>query len=160
MDQARWQGRTFCVFKFRTAASELNESRRWWVGLSGGKHGYMPSGSCPRLPCGLACVQSRPSGCGSSLPAPALQGCHLTLTCHAIRSLSFSIFSWASGCSCRYRSVKKAWWRQGEPLRTLLTQHVILCTDRAPDPGDGAIYEIDPPPAGWTLPSTEGKRSG
>lgn len=39
-------------------------------------------------------------------------------TCHAMRSLSFSIFSWASGCSCRYRSVKKAWRRQGEPLRT------------------------------------------
>lgn len=37
-------------------------------------------------------------------------------TCQAIRSLSFSIFSWASGCSCRYRSVKKAWWGQRESL--------------------------------------------
>lgn len=31
------------------------------------------------------------------------------LTCHAIRSLSFSIFSRSSGCSCMYLSLKKAW---------------------------------------------------
>lgn len=37
-----------------------------------------------------------------------------------MRSLSFSIFSWASGCSCRYRSVKKAWWGQEGPLGTPL----------------------------------------
>lgn len=42
------------------------------------------------------------------LPTLAQLGGHQTFTCHAIRSLSFSIFSWASGCSCRYRSVKKA----------------------------------------------------
>lgn len=31
------------------------------------------------------------------------------LTCHAIRSLSFSIFSRSPGCSCMYLSLKKAW---------------------------------------------------
>lgn len=33
------------------------------------------------------------------------------LTCQAIRSFSFSIFSRSSGCSCMYLSLKKAWRR-------------------------------------------------
>lgn len=79
------------------------------------------------------------------LPVPARPGGHRTLTCHAIRSLSFSIFSWASGCSCRYCSVKKAWWRQGEPLSTLLTRRALLpltlgiqlCRRQTRPPGNG-----------------------
>lgn len=36
---------------------------------------------------------------------------NFSLTCHAIRSFSFSIFSRSSGCSCMYLSLKKAWRR-------------------------------------------------
>lgn len=43
-------------------------------------------------------------------------------TCQAIRSLSFSICSWASGCSCRYRSVKKACGKTGKTLSNLLNR--------------------------------------
>ncbi len=34
---------------------------------------------------------------------------NFNLTCQAIRSFSFSIFSRSSGCSCMYLSLKKAW---------------------------------------------------
>lgn len=36
-----------------------------------------------------------------------IQSC--PLTCQAMRSFSFSIFSGSSGCSCMYLSLKKAW---------------------------------------------------
>lgn len=66
----------------------------------------------------LAGVLRRPIGIWSQAPLspPRPCSCRETFTCQAIRSLSFSIFSWASGCSCRYRSVKKAWWGQREWL--------------------------------------------
>lgn len=66
----------------------------------------------------LAGVLRRPKGIWSQaqLSPPRPCSCRETFTCQAIRSLSFSIFSWASGCSCRYRSVKKAWWGQRELL--------------------------------------------
>lgn len=83
--------------------------------LVGGEQGQgLGQGTCTAM-CARADV---PCAWGSRVdPGPETLSLDV-FTCHAMRSLSFSIFSWASGCSCRYRSVKKAWRRQGEPLRT------------------------------------------
>lgn len=83
--------------------------------LVGGEQGQgLGQGTCT-----ATCARADVPCAGGSRVDPGPETLSLDVfTCHAMRSLSFSIFSWASGCSCRYRSVKKAWRRQGEPLRT------------------------------------------